>query len=128
MEALSWRYGLLEEVTNVSTQKKVMVRDYEAEAENDIFGKEGILTSTSRGMHSSDTQLTNSRQRSVESPLSSPPSFNAKGGRWGEAMSFKEVGEQMRVSAEYGRRLCSSALKKLKDAADEGSLDPGMLF
>jgi DNA-directed RNA polymerase sigma subunit (sigma70/sigma32) len=52
----------------------------------------------------------------------------SKGGRWGEAMSFSEVGEQMRVSAEYGRRLCSSALKKLTKAVEEGQLDPAMLF
>ena len=47
---------------------------------------------------------------------------------WGEAMSFNEVGEQMRVSAEYGRRLCAGALKKLTKAVEEGHLDPAMLF
>ena len=47
----------------------------------------------------------------------------AKGGRWGEAMSFAEVGHNMAVSAEYGRRLCGQALRKLQDAADEGRLE-----
>jgi len=44
-------------------------------------------------------------------------------GRWGEAMSFREVGRHMSVSAEYGRRLCHKAIQKLQKAVDEGSLD-----
>ena len=43
-------------------------------------------------------------------------------------MSFSEVGEQMRVSAEYRRRLCASELKKLTKTVEEGHLDPAMLF
>lgn len=129
MEALSWRYGLVEEATNNLTQKAVFGRDYEAEAEEELFGKSVIVTSSSEVMPGKKVRLIQSRRNQV--PLSKSvvkPSVNSKGGRWGEAMSFKEVGEQMRVSAEYGRRLCSSAMKKLKEAADEGRLDPGMLF
>ena len=48
-------------------------------------------------------------------------------GRWGEAMSFVEVGKHMQVSAEYGRRLCHAALKKLQNAAEEGALEPSLL-
>ena len=43
-------------------------------------------------------------------------------GKWGEAMSFVEVGQRMQVSAEYGRRLCHTALDKLRRAAQDGSL------
>ena len=149
MEALSWRYGLLsnadvEHGLSQTTSASSLVRDYEAEAENDLFGPEGILA------HSSD--VVSSPSVSLPNPLDGiakqlPPTHgkitfktNSKtkmtevyqptllqGGRWGEAMSFKEVGEHMRVSAEYGRRLCASALKKLQIAAEEGRLDPGLL-
>lgn len=149
MEALSWRYGLLsnadvEHGLSQTTSASSLVRDYEAEAENDLFGPGGILA------HSSD--IVSSPSMSLPNPLDGvakqlPPTqgkitfkTNSKikmteayqptllqGGRWGEAMSFKEVGEQMRVSAEYGRRLCASALKKLQIAAEEGRLDPGLL-
>jgi len=49
-------------------------------------------------------------------------------GKWGEAMSFTEVGKQMSVSAEYGRRLCHKALEKLQRAAEEGQLEPALLY
>jgi RNA polymerase sigma factor (sigma-70 family) len=48
-------------------------------------------------------------------------------GKWGEAMSFTEVGRQMQVSAEYGRRLCHQALDKLRRAVAEGMLEPALL-
>ena len=38
-------------------------------------------------------------------------------------MSFAEVGRNMAVAAEYGRRLCGQALRKLQVAADEGRLE-----
>lgn len=56
------------------------------------------------------------------------PPMPSSGGRWGEAMSFTEVGKQMHVSAEYGRKLCHRALKKLQQAVDEGSLELGLLM
>ena len=46
----------------------------------------------------------------------------------GEAMTFAEVGAQMKVSAEYGRRLCHAALTKLQRAASEGQLELGLLM
>lgn len=48
-------------------------------------------------------------------------------GKWGEAMSFSEVGNKMHVSAEYGRKLCHIALEKLKRAAEEGTLEAAYL-
>lgn len=137
MEALSWRYGLKK-----LEQTCFKFYDYEAEAEEDIFGPGGILSSEVRKATFSPFQQsstlqssqqttmlsrskTSTRQKQLKTSSSRP---QRKGGRWGEAMSFAEVGEQMRVSAEYGRRLCSSALKKLQMAAEEGRLDPALLF
>lgn len=150
MEALSWRYGLLEEEKHHQEQQRQLqlqqdhdlnnttvnsrlendkssvhqVRDYQAEAEMDLFGPDGILRmskgeSVNEKIQRHDDSKSKGTKRSI---------YIKKGGRWGEAMSFQEVGEQMRVSAEYGRRLCSSALKKLKAAVEEGRLDPAMLF
>lgn len=48
-------------------------------------------------------------------------------GRWGEAMSFKEIGRTMQISSEYGRKLCHAALKKLQRAAEDGALEPHSL-
>ena len=80
MEALSWRYGLVE------------TPNYLQQAEQRIFG---------------DDQVTK--------------------GKWGEAMSFTEVGKHMSCSAEYGRKLCHKALDKLRQAAEAGSLEPAFL-
>jgi len=49
-------------------------------------------------------------------------------GKSGEAMSFNEVGKNMSVSTEYGRRLVHKAIAKLKKAAEEGRLQPALLF
>jgi len=157
MEALSWRYGLLEEEEEQLRQQQQQLqqqqqqlqqqlpqqqqlqlqlqerdrqhqysRDYEAEAENYLFGPNGILSSSKGKV--SDEKKKMERYNNPYSNVTKRSICIKKGGRWGEAMSFQEVGEHMRVSAEYGRRLCSSALKKLKAAAEEGRLDPAMLF
>ena len=119
MEALSWRYGLLEEEEDQQQQQQQYsstrngqasnFRDYEAEAEMDLFGSQGLMMKT------------------VKIGLNQRPKIPQKG-RWGEAMTFAEVGKQMAVSAEYGRRLCSQAIKKLQRAAEDGRLDPGLLM
>mmetsp|Transcript_28675 Transcript_28675/g.29007 ORF Transcript_28675/g.29007 Transcript_28675/m.29007 type:complete len:97 (-) Transcript_28675:258-548(-) len=49
-------------------------------------------------------------------------------GRWGEAMSFQEIGKHMAISAEYGRRLTAAALEKLQRAAEDGQLEPDLLL
>jgi RNA polymerase sigma factor (sigma-70 family) len=67
---------------------------------------------------------------STTTTRSSPPppvAGIAMGGKWGEAMSFSEVGVQMHVSAEYGRRLVHRALKKLQLAVAEGTLEMAAL-
>jgi RNA polymerase sigma factor (sigma-70 family) len=96
IEALSWRYGLNSEVASTPSAS----RDYVAKAEERLFG----------------------------SASPSPPSAKEMPvrGKWGEAMSFVEVGKRMQVSDEYGRRLCHAALNKLRQAADEGSLEPSL--
>ena len=135
MEALSWRYGLLQqEVLGITAfdapdiyQADAQVKDYEAEAENALFGPSGILGVT----EDAAPQIVPAASAGNSVVTKAEPKATItmqKGGRWGESMSFKEVGGHMRVSAEYGRRLCASALKKLKAAADEGRLDPAMLF
>lgn len=96
MEALSWRYGLVEETTNETPKAKAT--RYLAEAEEELFAARDAA------------------QREVTVK-----------GRWGEAMSFNEVGKNMKVSAEYGRRLCHAALEKLRTAAEEGRLEPALL-
>lgn len=99
MEALSWRYGL--------QQQPPVYRDYLAKAEEELFG-------------SASTAITNTADSSA---FKQPTK-----GKWGEAMSFTEVGKQMSISAEYGRRLCHKALQKLQQAAAEGQLEPALLF
>jgi DNA-directed RNA polymerase sigma subunit (sigma70/sigma32) len=75
MEALSWRYGLIDEKSADKSAKTMPTR-----------------------------------------------------GKWGEAMSFVEVGKKLQVSAEYSRRLVHAALNKLRHAAEEGALEPALLF
>lgn len=83
-----------------------------------------------------EERLTSSSQRDYLSEaerniFGSSPSFTASeipaGGRWGESMSFVEIGKRMQVSAEYCRRLCHAALGKLQRAAEEGTLEPALL-
>jgi RNA polymerase sigma factor (sigma-70 family) len=107
LEALSWRYGLMNDrdepvaaAPSKNQSKKRPSPDYVAEAELELFGR-----------------------------VDSSPDVLPNQGRWGEAMSFVEVGKRMQVSAEYGRRLCHAAIEKLQRAAQEGALmEPAFLF
>merc|ERR1712232_677904 len=102
MEALSWRYGLLEDQSsNQYSTSKERANHYLAQAEQELFGDDA----------------------SRKAPANTVETVPVKG-RFGEAMSFNEVGSRMQVSAEYGRRLCHAALAKLKAAAEEGRLEP----
>lgn len=128
MQALSWRYGLLKE-------EQTKLRDYESEAEEDLFGPAGILSSPDLNMKKTLANVASTvssterrRKNPTESPFNKIMKNAKKGGRWGEAMSFAEVAQQMRISGGYGRRLCSSALKKLSKAAEEGRLDPALFY
>ena len=99
MEALSWRYGLNKSTSGTQAGKEP--KDYVAGAEEYLFG-DGEDTSNQSSL-----------------PVR---------GKWGEDMSFVEVGKRMKVSAEYGRRLCHKALEKLRQAAEEGALEPALLY
>lgn len=115
--ALSLRYGLLDSVkSSTNNNNNAAVRDYEQEAEADLFGPQGMMRTTEE-----------ERKRQTISHSSSSNLIINKGGRWGEAMTFKEVGKQMRVSGESGRKLCAAALAKLKAAVKEGRLDPALI-
>lgn len=101
MEALSYRYGLVRE--NAASQGQPQNRDYLAEAEEELFGTKPIKKVAAK----------------KEIPVK---------GKWGEAMSFTEVGKHMQVSAEYGRKLCHAGMVKLKAAAEDGRLEPGLMY
>lgn len=111
MEALRWRYGLFQE-QKFQVEKIKAFRDYESEAEEELFGPSSTVSSK---FSSSDFK----QSQHIQQPR--------KGGRRGEYMSFAEVGKQMCCSAENGRKLCARALEKLQDAAEDGKLDPAIL-
>lgn len=120
MEALSWRYGLVHDASTTSTiptdaTPQQRANQYLAEAEEKLFGSASSSTSS--------FLATSPIQTAVEASSSLP----AKG-RFGEAMTFHEVGKKMKVSAEYGRKLCHAALAKLRQAAADGRLEPALLF
>lgn len=110
MEALSWRYGLNSNNNyappTVQMKNPLSKRDYVADAEVELYGMQ-------------------QQQQQLESNTFEPTPVK---GKWGEAMSFTEVGKHMQVSAEYGRKLCHAALDKLRRAAEEGALEPALLF
>eukprot|EP00594_Rhizosolenia_setigera_P003568 CAMPEP_0178948974 /NCGR_PEP_ID=MMETSP0789-20121207/5771_1 /TAXON_ID=3005 /ORGANISM="Rhizosolenia setigera, Strain CCMP 1694" /LENGTH=390 /DNA_ID=CAMNT_0020629401 /DNA_START=254 /DNA_END=1422 /DNA_ORIENTATION=+ len=113
--ALSLRYGLLDSVKSSSSSSNnnsnnAAVRDYEQEAEADLFGPQGMMRTTQE----------EKKRQTIQSSSYASSNIISKGGRWGEAMTFKEVGKQMRVSGESGRKLCAAALAKLKAAVKEG--------
>jgi len=115
LEAICWRYGLSQEETEPSHKSRpaiVSKRNYLAEAERELFGNQEQQSERQRRR----------QPREPKQPLDIPV-----GGKWGEAMSFKEVGKNMEISAEYGRKLCHRALEKLRKAANDGRLEPALL-
>lgn len=122
-EALCLRYGLVGHDENF--------RDYEAEAEEDLFGPTGILSDPATSHQSSISTPTVSKSKTQKNGNLVAVNVNRtspKRGKWGEAMTFKEIGRQMAMSAENGRRLCSVGLEKLRIAVEEGKLDPGLIY
>ncbi|CAB9527017.1 sigma factor SigA [Seminavis robusta] len=123
MEALFWRYGLLDESSADQEQpaapsnKPKQPKNYLAIAEEELYGKPADKKTKQK--KATKAKKSSSRAtKAAEIPVR---------GKWGEAMSFVEVGKRMEVSAEYGRRLCHAALKKLRQAADDGLLEPALL-
>lgn len=108
MEALSWRYGLLDDDKVLAEEtKQERANRYFVEAEEELFG----------------TTVVQAKAMKASKKLEIPSK-----GRFGEAMTFNEVGKKMQVSAEYGRRLCHAALAKLRSAAEDGRLEPALLY
>jgi RNA polymerase sigma factor (sigma-70 family) len=122
MEALSWRYGLLNDkdvASNSETPQERAQRQL-SEMEQELFGAYPLAATTAVVVNPTSTNV------STAGPL--PTTTPAVKGRFGEAMSFPEIALRMQVSAEYTRRLCHRALDKLKEAADDGRLEPALLF
>ncbi|KAL7510301.1 hypothetical protein ACHAXN_007270 [Cyclotella atomus] len=146
VQVLSLRYGLACpddecDITD-SASKAGFYRDYQAEAEEDLFGPGGILS------HYSDVPLGASML--VTSKAAAPTNKGARKPIQATAMRatdksssalptltkshkinlsttqallpFKEVGKKMKISGEYCRRICAEALEKLSLAAEEGRL------
>jgi len=128
VEVLSLRYGLVssdeEEVEGGLAEQQVF-RNYQAEAEEDLFGPQGVLS------HYSDTSDEDVNASAVTSRNADMVSvaMPSKVRKTKEAASpskallpFKEIGVRMKFSGEYCRRTCTQALSKLTRAAEEGRL------
>lgn len=118
MEALAWRYGLVNEdadTSNSNASPQQRANQYLAQAEEQLFGAKNTAPTK---------RVTAAKAKAA---AASKKDLTVKG-RWGEAMSFNEVGKQMQVSAEYGRRLCHAGLAKLRQAAEDGRLEPQLLY
>ncbi|EJK46325.1 hypothetical protein THAOC_35012 [Thalassiosira oceanica] len=92
-----------------------MFRDYQAEAEEELFGPNGILS------HYSEIPIDAPLVAAQPQPgtkIRTSASISAKPA----LLPFKEIGKRMKFSGEYCRRTCSIALKKLTQAAEAGDL------
>eukprot|EP00581_Thalassiosira_minuscula_P014750 CAMPEP_0183721258 /NCGR_PEP_ID=MMETSP0737-20130205/13590_1 /TAXON_ID=385413 /ORGANISM="Thalassiosira miniscula, Strain CCMP1093" /LENGTH=479 /DNA_ID=CAMNT_0025951235 /DNA_START=436 /DNA_END=1875 /DNA_ORIENTATION=+ len=140
-EVLSLRYGLVSfedeesepEAKAEEVSQPVGFRNYQAEAETDLFGPEGMLshystTPNSGGIVSavSPAKAAKSRTRKVPIGSMSPTTIKTMGRGAGTSptalLPFKEIGKRMQFSGEYCRRTCSVALSKLTRAVEEGRL------
>lgn len=134
IEVLSLRYGLIsadedEEVANRSanaSSRQRVFRDYQAEAEEDLFGPNGILShysavpSDARSVSEMEFESTSKKMMQEEN---TSPSIRAKTRASPTTLlPFTEIGKKMKFSGEYCRRTCSAALNKLTRAAEEGRL------
>merc|ERR1712238_356461 len=147
VEVLRLRYGLAsseeegssEEVESCGKSKDVAssqqrsVCDYQAEAEDDLFGPDGVLSHYTTTPNEGVAVVATSSSKTVRNKLKyfeitpSPVSQikmhpTAKKALSPALLSFKEIGKQMQFSGEYSRRTCAQARDKLKLAAEEGRL------
>ncbi|ACI64443.1 predicted protein [Thalassiosira pseudonana CCMP1335] len=137
VQVLSLRYGLVSaeeggdtEVQASSSTQAAVFRDYEAEAEDDLFGPNGILAhysavpveerqpaviasnTASAAAASITSNITTPSSQTTVPSLANTPTL----------LPFKDIGKKMTLSGEYCRRLCSAALDKLTRAVEEGRL------
>merc|ERR1712232_1004784 len=131
MEALSWRYGLLREEDQVQQESRhERVNRQFKEMEDQLFGPSAVTVAPIQASQMSlarPKSTTNGVKAKFEKPMTKTPSVPSKKGRFGEAMTFTEVGKKMQVSSEYTRRLCHKALNKLQQASEDGTLEPALL-
>ena len=138
VEVLSLRYGLVsaeeeedgdETVIGGQTHQPQIFRDYQSEAEEDLFGPNGMLSHYS-DIPSDTVAIVASASETTRSIMSSTvPTIatTTKKQRITKTpnhalLPFKEIGKRMQFSGEYCRRTCSIALNKLTLAAEDGRL------
>ena len=135
IQVLSLRYGLqcpdeFNRFALPTSKKAGFYRDYQAEAEEDLFGPSGILSHYSNVPQQNGAVATKTTSQStvtrtiVETKAVSTQmkSHRINLSTTTALLPFKEVGKKMKVSGEYCRRLCAEALRKLSLAAEEGRL------
>ena len=129
MEALSWRYGLYEDEDQDQYQaeqqpQKVVAQSIQERANRQFMEMEDQLF----GPSAVTAAMVARPAKIASAPKKHKAAAPVKPGRFGEAMTFTEVGKKMQVSAEYTRRLCHKALNKLQQAAEDGTLEPVFLY
>lgn len=137
VQVLSLRYGLVSaeeggdtEVQASSSPQAAVFRDYEAEAEDDLFGPNGILAHYSavpveeRQPAVIASKTASAAAASITSNITAPSSQTTVPSlaNTPTLLPFKDIGKKMTLSGEYCRRLCSAALDKLTRAVEEGRL------
>jgi len=134
VEVLSLRYGLVpsgeEVVVEESTQgQQPAFRNYEAEAEEDLFGPNGMLSHYSDTPSDTPLVAVASKSTAARIPSTVAPSLQSSPSKKKKIaapnstlLPFKEIGKRMQFSGEYCRRTCAVALDKLTRAVEEGRL------
>ncbi|KAL9184479.1 hypothetical protein ACHAXT_002565 [Thalassiosira profunda] len=125
VEVLSLRYGLVpaEEEGSADVQPQAF-RDYQAEAEEELFGSNGILShysGTPDDAIAAAPEATTSRISSTSLRKSAKEAVVPT--KKPALLPFKEIGRRLEYSGEYCRRTCAAALDKLVRAAEEGRLE-----
>lgn len=132
MEALSWRYGLIrEEDQNHQESMQDKANRQFKDMQDQLFGPSAMAatnaSTTKVSLARPKAKTTETKPRASKQLTAVATAPTAKG-RFGEAMTFTEVGKKMQVSAEYTRRLCHKAINKLQQAAEDGAIEPALLF
>ncbi|KAL7551430.1 hypothetical protein ACHAWF_014624 [Thalassiosira exigua] len=140
VEVLSLRYGLVATAAEdeageeeVATLSQRGIRDYQAEAEADLFGPGGVLAHYSETPRASSSAFKAKASAATTSAVGAATPRNVMNApsapilpriaRGPSALlPFKEVGRRLSFSGEYCRRTCAAALEKLTRAAEEGRL------
>jgi len=123
VEVLSLRYGLISAEEKAADPR--IFRDYEAEAEEELFGPNGVLShysSTPNDSVSARAATSNNNRQASAAAAPARMSSAPTGQSPTALLPFKEIGKRMKFSGEYCRRTCSIALEKLTQAVEDGRL------